>query len=319
MRTRGKMETMITDTQKNWALGISLISILILGGITVYGYIQFGTLTDAHRALETRLAETESTLTQKEKEIAEFEQTLEGLKTAYALSEENGSELLNMLTEEKNRNEAFEEQIDDISGTVGKLDKLSKIDPELLQKYSKVYFLNEHYAPPKVKEIDPAFRFKPNEPEYIHAQVAGPLSNLLEDAKEDGIELLVVSAYRSFDEQRSLKNTYTVLYGSGANTFSADQGYSEHQLGTTLDFTTREIGGGLTGFETTEAYAWLQEHAYEYGFALSYPKDNTYYVFEPWHWRFVGEDLAEDLQDDGKFFYDIDQREIDTYLISLFD
>ena len=75
----------------------------------------------------------------------------------------------------------------------------------------------------------------------------------------------------------------------------------------------------MSGFDTTEAYTWLQKNAYKYGFVLSYPKDNGFYIFEPWHWRFVGQKLAGDLHDDGKFFYDLDQRDIDKYLISLFD
>jgi hypothetical protein len=44
-----------------------------------------------------------------------------------------------------------------------------------------------------------------------------------------------------------------------------------------------------------------------------------YYQYEPWHWRFVGKDLADDLRDDGKYFYDLDQRTIDSYLIDIFD
>jgi zinc D-Ala-D-Ala carboxypeptidase len=142
---------------------------------------------------------------------------------------------------------------------------------------------------------------------------------MLDDAAEDGIDLKVVSAYRSFDEQDDLKGQYTQLYGSGANTFSADQGYSEHQLGTTLDLTTPTIGGAYTSFATTEAFAWLRANAYKYGFILSYPENNTFYVYEPWHWRFVGEDLARDLHRADAHFYDWDQRKIDEYLISIFD
>src|SRR5690606_18737682 len=108
-------------------------------------------------------------------------------------------------------------------------------------------------------------------------------------------------------------------YGSGANAFSADQGFSEHQLGTTVDFTTTGLGGGLQGFGNTPAYQWLVQNAYKYGFVLSYPEDNAYYVFEPWHWRYVGEDLAEDLHDDDQHFYDLPQREIDQYLLHIFD
>ena len=129
----------------------------------------------------------------------------------------------------------------------------------------------------------------------------------------------MVSAYRSFQYQAQLKGQYLVTYGTGANTFSADQGFSEHQLGTAVDFTAPGLGGGLDGFGETEAYEWLTENAHKYGFILSYPPNNQFYVFEPWHWRFVGEDLAKDLHDDNAYFYDWDQREIDEYLISIFD
>jgi hypothetical protein len=63
----------------------------------------------------------------------------------------------------------------------------------------------------------------------------------------------------------------------------------------------------------------MQKNAYKYGFVLSYPKGNVYYVFEPWHWRFVGEKLAADLNKSGDYFYDWDQRKIDTYLVNVFD
>lgn len=76
------------------------------------------------------------------------------------------------------------------------------------------------------------------------------MEDLLEDAKDDDAELYVKSAYRSFEEQSALKSAYSVTYGAGmANQFSADQGYSEHQLGTTVDFITKGLGGKLEGFE----------------------------------------------------------------------
>ena len=78
-------------------------------------------------------------------------------------------------------------------------------------------------------------------------------------------------------------------------------------------------GCEISGFDKTPEYKWLKENAYKYGFIISYPAGNNYYKYEPWHWRFVGKDLASDLQKEVKFFYDLDQREIDEYLISLFD
>ena len=145
------------------------------------------------------------------------------------------------------------------------------------------------------------------------------MRNLLEYSHADDVDLLVASAFRSYDTQISLKSSYKIIYGSGANKFSADQGYSEHQLGTAIDLTTSKIGGEFSKFEKDRAYQWLIGNAYKYGFILSYPKDNSYYQFEPWHWRFVGVRLATRLHDDAKFFYDLDQREIDKYLVDLFD
>jgi len=133
------------------------------------------------------------------------------------------------------------------------------------------------------------------------------------------IDLKIVSAYRSFYDQLVTKISYKTLYGSGANQFSADQGYSEHQLGTTIDFTTAKLDGLSLQFENQDAYAWLRGNAYKFGFVLSYPKNNSYYQYEPWHWRFVGIALATKLHDENKNFYDLTQREIDQYLISLFD
>ena len=155
-------------------------------------------------------------------------------------------------------------------------------------------------------------------PESVHASVAPQLKNLLNAALAGGTTLYVRSAYRSFDEQKSLKTAYSITYGSGANAFSADQGYSEHQLGTAVDFITTGLNGQLEGFENTAAYLWLKEHCHPYRFILSYPENNKYYIFEPWHWRYVGVPLATYLHAQGKLFYDLDQRELDTYLVSLF-
>lgn len=245
--------------------------------------------------------------------------TLASLSGELAKAQAENRTLEDAFTAEKARNDAFASQIEEISGTVGVLDKLSKTDPELLQKYSKVYFLNENYVPSDLAEIPQEFMHDSDD-EFFHAKALPLLERLMEDAKDDGIDLSITSAYRSFDTQKALKSGYTVRYGSGANAFSADQGYSEHQLGTTLDFSTAENGYGLTtAFDATAAYAWLDEHAYRYGFVLSYPKGNAYYQYEPWHWRYVGTDLARDLKEDGKHFYDLDQRTIDTYLVELFD
>lgn len=210
-------------------------------------------------------------------------------------------------------------QIDDIANTVVTLEKLTMTDEELLKKYSKVYFLNENYVPPNLSDIDDDYLVSTTKNYMIYSKVWPYLRSLLEDAHKNGVGLKVASAYRSFATQSSLKSSYAVTYGSGANKFSADQGYSEHQLGTAVDFTTEKLGANFTAFASDPAYKWLLENAHRYGFILSYPKDNTFYKFEPWHWRYVGVSLATELYSQKKHFYDLDQREIDKYLVELFD
>lgn len=267
---------------------------------------------ETHRLLQ----EVKTTLenTTKEAQIQKIE--LEGL---LAQAEHTNTVLSEALDIERAKVGDYEEEIEDITKTVDTLEKLSKTDKELLQKYSKVYFLNEHYEPSRLRDVPEKYLYDKNKPEQILRDVYPYLKDLLEEALDDGVTIRVASGYRSFEEQTSLKTNYKVVYGAGtANQFSADQGYSEHQLGTTVDFTPAN-GPAFVNFESTPEYAWLLEHAYKFGFVLSYPKGNAYYQFEPWHWRFVGEDLARDLHKDGKYFYDMDQRDIDKYLISIFD
>jgi LAS superfamily LD-carboxypeptidase LdcB len=298
---------------KNTALYI-LISILI-------GTISFGVFW--HMRLShtiTILAEDKEVLRTEITELkTQTDQTIADLGSTIDTLTKDRDGLKESLEIAREENESVEKKVSTALKTVETLSKLAATDPELLQKYSKVYFLNEHYAPPQTKAIDKKYLYTETDVEYLHAEVMPFFKDMVEDALDDGIELYVVSAFRSFDQQKSLKSAYSVTYGTGANTFSADQGYSEHQLGTTVDFTTTGINGGLTGFDTTPAYTWLTKNAYRYGFVLSYPKNNQYYIFEPWHWRFVGTDLARDLHNDKKYFYDLDQREIEEYRATMFD
>lgn len=291
-----------------------LVSILILAAILSQGYFWWERLEakEASADLKAEMAIRDEELEVKNAVIAELSDRLE-------MTSEELAETEDRLEDEEERNDAMEDQVRDLAGTVSDLDKLSKTDKELLQKYSKVYFLNEHYIPESLREIEDEWKYSEDRQHQLHSKVMPFFEDMLEDAKDDGIDLWVTSAFRSFEYQSQLKGAYTVTYGSGANAFSADQGFSEHQLGTTVDFTTTGLGGGLQGFNNTEAYKWLVENAYKYGFVLSYPEGNAFYVYEPWHWRFVGEELAEDLNREGAHFYDWDQRKIDQYLLHIFD
>lgn len=294
------------------ALGITILTTLGLATFSLIQKQEINAKSEEIQALESATSGLIEELEAASSTRVTLEKELNGLKEEFGI-------LTTDYESERERNEEFNDQIKDIGKTVGVLDKLSKTDKELLQKYSKVYFLNEHYVPEALSTLENKYIYNEANTYQVHKKVRPYLNEMLDDALDDGIEIWVVSAYRSYFDQAALKGRYLVTYGSGANAFSADQGYSEHQLGTTVDFTTKGLGGGLDGFQSTPAYTWLKENAYKYGFTLSYSENNSYYTFEPWHWRFVGEDLARDLNKDNATFYNWEQRKIDAYLISIFD
>jgi LAS superfamily LD-carboxypeptidase LdcB len=293
-----------------------LILIIIgLGTIGYFGYQNYR-LKKNKLFLENELSKTKADFALTKKDL---ETLIDSLQQELKITKTERDDFEQKYNEEKRRMDLFSLQIQGIQGTVGILEKLSQTDPELLKKYSKVYFLNDNYVPETFIKIESKYTYDSEKDYLIYEKIWPFLQDLLIAAENAGADIKIISAYRSFGTQSGLKSSYTMTYGSGANKFSADQGYSEHQLGTALDFTTPEIGATYLNFEKTPAYQWLLENAYKYGFILSYPENNTYYQFEPWHWRFVGRALAEKLHQEGKNFYDLDQREIDQYLISFFD
>lgn len=311
------MFSFMNTKEKQIKIALSLGAVIFL---IVFGYIErnqlqsIKELKNTVKANQEKISFLETTFASSSLSLQqEINQAELDLSSKLARGEEAINTLEALL-------DSYKKEVGNISGTVTDLQKLSQTDPELLQKYSKVFFLNEHYSPARLEEIIEKYKYFEEKPLKINAQVWPFLENLLKKAENDGVELFVYSAFRSFNEQNALKEIYSVTYGAGtANQFSADQGYSEHQLGTTVDFITIGISGTLEGFDETEAYQWLLNNAYKFGFVMSYPEDNSYYVYEPWHWRFVGVKLATDLYNQGKHFYDLEQREIDEYLINLFE
>lgn len=271
-----------------------------------------------------RYYDLEKELTAAREEFASTTATLQyennDLSQKLTASDLQNTDLKTLLGARVQESQAMNTQVASLTATVSTLDQLAKIDKQLLEKYSSVYFLNENYAPANLTQIDAQYLNRPDRPEQFLTGAYAHLTALLNAAHQDHIALQILSAYRSSGTQSTLKTSYRVTYGAGtANAFSADQGYSEHQLGTAVDFTTPSTGSILIGFDKSSSYFWLEANAYIYGFILSYPKGNMYFVFEPWHWRYVGVELATKLHDEGKHFYDLDQREIDTYLIKFFD
>jgi D-alanyl-D-alanine carboxypeptidase len=130
----------------------------------------------------------------------------------------------------------------------------------------------------------------------LRREAAVNLENLVTSAAAAGEELAVASGYRSYEDQRASYARLVSVFGKGADRTSAPPGHSQHQLGTAVDFTNAAVGYEvMRSFGRTTAAGWLQEHAHEHGFVLSYPPGRharTGYHWEPWHYRYVGEENA---------------------------
>lgn len=117
-------------------------------------------------------------------------------------------------------------------------------------------------------------------------------------AKKDGISLWIISGYRSYDTQEAIYNRYVNDNGQEeADTYSARPGHSEHQTG--LAFDINEIS---YSFGETAAGKWVAENAAQYGFIIRYPQSKqhiTGYIYEPWHLRYLGTELAMDVYESG--------------------
>ncbi len=119
-------------------------------------------------------------------------------------------------------------------------------------------------------------------------------------AKADGLNIYISSGFRSYSYQKTLYNNYVNRDGVvAADTYSARAGHSEHQSGLAFDVNTIN-----DSFANTEEGKWLNDNCYKYGFILRYPNgksDETGYQYEPWHFRYVGVELAEKLYNNGNW------------------
>ncbi len=172
------------------------------------------------------------------------------------------------------------------------------------------YVVNKTYLLPEDYEIETDYVQGSYEMEKTAAK---HMREMIAAAKEDGINLKVLSAYRTINYQKKLfernvnsrMEDYGMSYEEAYYDTSiniAPPGGSEHNAGLAADIVTENDWDTYTGFEDTEEFAWLQEHAPEYGFILRYLKgkeDITGYIYEPWHYRYVGVKYAADVMNSG--------------------
>lgn len=142
----------------------------------------------------------------------------------------------------------------------------------------------------------------------LTSQTSSAFSKMQAAAKEDGINIKIGSGFRSYSTQKNLYNNYVKRDGkAAADTYSARPGHSEHQTGLGFDIVSTDLPSSYqinSTFDNTDEAKWASDNAYKYGFILRYPKGKTGetgYKYESWHFRYVGEDLAKKLYNNGNW------------------
>ena len=173
---------------------------------------------------------------------------------------------------------------------------------DLLVLVNKYHKLSNDYAPSDLETINSKYQWLGRSNQLRHdAKVA--FEEMCEAATKDNIYIYAGSGYRSYTTQKALYNRYVNQDGfAAAETYSARASYSEHQTGLAMDIANK------SGFisKGDKEYEWLVNNSYKYGFILRYPEGKekiTGYMYEEWHYRYLGKDVAKDVYD-SKLTYD---------------
>ena len=165
----------------------------------------------------------------------------------------------------------------------------------LLNKY---YAIDSNFKPQNLKDIDPNYRSK-----YLQMtkDAADAFNTMAKDAKNEGYTIRAISTYRTYTYQKDLYNRYVKNDGvENADTYSARPGHSEHHTGLAVDIDNKTKV--YTQFGDTKEFNWMKDNAHKYGFILRYTKENEFitgYKNEPWHYRYVGIDIATKMKEEN--------------------
>lgn len=205
----------------------------------------------------------------------------------------------NVLKPSTNSEEKVNSQEPDKTETEKKEEKIELKENQTLTK--KGYILEENdgvYSIDGIIIVNKTYSIPQSYGNGLTKEFTEAFNKMQVAAKEDNIDIKIISGYRSYNTQVSTYNHWTSKYGKEeADKISARPGHSEHQLGLAAD-----INSLYTSFKDTKEGIWLNNNAYKYGFILRYPEsktEETGYSFEPWHYRYVGTSLAEKLHNNG--------------------
>ncbi|GEK91682.1 M15 family metallopeptidase [Alkalibacterium kapii] len=219
---------------------------------------------------------------------------------------------------DESQNEKNDDQDEDAEGSSRAEEESDEANKEEIEKLkeeiknpsstavlaNKKYSLPEAFIPENLVTVDVPTVLPNPEIKQMRGTAADALKDMFEAAEKEGIILYARSGYRSYDTQVQLFKNYASKHGEeAANKYSARPGESEHQTGLVMDVTSESVNLQITSdFGETEEGQWVKENAHEYGFIIRYPEgksDITGYIYEPWHLRYLGKELASEVYESG--------------------
>lgn len=219
--------------------------------------------------------------------------------------DESNKEVLLAKSESEEADKSFSSNSDNLrSNEIKRLEAI--LNDELFILVNKNNKLDTDYVPNTLVESDIDFE------EYIECKqlderASNAAKEMFNAALNDNINLIAISGYRSYSVQENLYNSRVEVKGiEKTRQYTAEPGASEHQTGLAIDIVCNDYPYLDEGFENTDAFKWLVNNCYKYGFILRYQKgkeDITGYNYEPWHFRYIGnDDIAKDIMDRGICF-----------------
>lgn len=219
-----------------------------------------------------------------------------------ATNEEDKTELQEET--EENEEEPNEDEVEDNIDSIIKDESEITEDAKITALVNKKYGLSKDYIPEDLVTVDVPTVLENSEVKQLREEAAKALKEMFTEAEKSDLYLHARSGYRSYDTQVELFNNYAAEHGKEeANRYSAKPGHSEHQTGLVMDVTSESVNLELEeAFGETEEGIWLKEHAHEFGFIIRYPQGKeeiTGYIYEPWHIRYLGVEVATAVYDSG--------------------
>ena len=284
---------------------ICIFIILLIGSIVLYNYINYIN-SNEYKLLEKGYTENEVNLITKNiKNIdkiidMKYDNDIIKFMDKKYFIEDNLDKYLSF---DKNTDYEIDEIIAFINIGNDKKEYEDSVKANLslneLMLVNKYNYLDKDYKPEGgLTLINSTYAYGKNE---VATNIYDYLKDMFKAASNDGIKLIVNSGYRSYESQESTYSYYENNLGSDyATKYVARPGFSEHQTGYVLDIFSP--GETTKTFHLSDAYKWLVDNSYKYGFILRYPEDKKFltgYEYESWHYRFVGIDAAKKIKNEN--------------------